>query len=194
MERKFSSVLNPENSNEIFFKRELFSVIKEKGRNLINSNNREGFLSEFGDLLFTVDEIIKSEQVTDQELAGIEEVNMIKNIGFDGRIFLHWATDDDGPSKGKRVSLETLITDGFFRRIKNDGAEFSFKKLDDISFEKELLKKLKENGSNLVLVRNREQFLSEFGGLLFLVDEIIKFKKITDMEIEQMETVKNRQK
>ena len=54
--------------------------------------------------------------------------------------------------------------------------------------------KLKENGSNLVLVRNREQFLSEFGGLLFLIDEIIKFKKITDMEIEQMETVKNRQK
>lgn len=193
MERKFNSVLNPENSNEIFFKRELFSVVKEKGQNLINSNNRDGFLSEFGDLLFTVDEIIKSEQITDQELAGIEEVNMIKNIGFDGRIFLHWATDDD-PIKRERISLKTLITDGFFKRIKNNGVEFSFEKLDDVSFEKELLKKLKENGSNLVLVRNREQFLSEFGGLLFLIDEIIKFKKITDMEIEQMETVKNRQK
>ena len=194
MEREINRVLNPKNLNEVFIKRELFSVVKEKGQNLINSNNRDGFLSEFGDLLFTVDEIIKSEQVTDQELAGIEEVNMIKNIGFDGRIFLHWATDDDGPSKGERISLKTLITDGFFKRIKNNGVEFSFEKLNDVGFEKELLKKLKENGSNLVLVKNREQFLSEFGGLLFLIDEIIKFKKITDMEIEQMETVKNRQK
>ncbi|MDD3002353.1 MAG: hypothetical protein PHS06_00605 [Candidatus Shapirobacteria bacterium] len=194
MEREVNRVLNPKNLNEVFVKRELFSVVKEKEKSLENSKNREEFLFHFGGLLFTVDEIIKSEQITDQELVEIEEVNMIKNIGFDGKIFLHWATDDDGPNKGERVSLETLITDGFFRRIKNNGAKFSFKKLDDVNFEKELLKKVEENGDNLMMVRTRKQFLLEFGDLLFLIDEVIKFKEITDTEIDQMETVKNKQK
>lgn len=194
MERKVYSVLNPENLNEVFFKRELFGVVKGEGKSLGVSKNREEFLFHFCNLLFTVDEIIKNEKITDEELEGMEEVNIMKKTGFDGRIFLHWATDDDGPDKGKRVSLRTLVTDGFFRRIKNNGAEFSFEKLDDVNFEKKLLEKVKENGDNLVSVRTRKQFLSEFGDLLFLIDEVIKFKEITDMEIKQMETVKNKQK
>jgi len=204
MGKEKNNILNPESLNEknstrvelddVYFERELFSVVKEKGKSLINSKKREEFLFHFGDLLFTVDEIIKSERVIDQELAEIEEVNMIKNIGFDGKIFLHWATDDDGPGKGERVVLKTLITDGFFRRIQNNNIEVSFEKLDDVNFEKELLKKVKESGENMMLVRNRKQFLSEFSGLLFLIDEIIKFKKITDSEILEMETVKNKQK
>jgi phosphoribosyl-ATP pyrophosphohydrolase len=141
-----------------------------------------------------VDEIIKSEKITDEEFEEIEEVNIMKKIGFDGRIFLHWATDDDGPGKGERISLKTLITDGFFRRIKNKGVELSFERLDDVNFEKELLKKVRENGDSLMLVKTRKQFLSEFGDLLFHLDEIIKFKKITDSEIVEMETVKNKQK
>lgn len=183
MEREVNNVLNSENLNEIFIKRELFSVVKEKEKSLKNSKNREEFLFHFSGLLFTVDEIIKSEQVTDQELVEIEEINMIKNVGFDGRIFLNWATDDD-ISKRERINLKTLVTDGFFERIKDRGVDFSVEKLDDVRFEKELWEKVNENGNGLVSVRTREQFLSEFGDLLFLIDEIIKFKKITDMEIK----------
>ena len=201
MERKISnvSILNEKFSsrvelNDVFFKRELFGVIREKGKSLVISKNREDFLLQFGNLLFVVDEIIKSEKITDEELEEIEEVNIMKKGGFDGRIFLHWATDDDGPDKGERISLKTLITDGFFRRIKNKGVELSFERLDDVNFEKELLKKVRENGDSLMLVKTRKQFLSEFGDLLFHLDEIIKFKKITDSEIVEMETVKNKQK
>ena len=43
MEREANRVLNLKNLNEVFIKRELFSVVKEKGQNLINSNNRDGF-------------------------------------------------------------------------------------------------------------------------------------------------------
>jgi len=201
MERKVGNVLNLNEGfsskvelNDVFFKRELFGVVREKGKSLGASKNREEFLLQFGNLLLVVDEIIKSEKITDEEFEEIEEVNIMKKSGFDGRIFLNWATDDDGPGKGERIILKTLITDGFFRRIKNKGVEFSFERLDDVDFEKELLKKVRENGDSLMLVRTRKQFLSEFGDLLFNLDEIIKFKKITDMEIEQMETVKNKQK
>jgi len=203
MERK-NNILNSENLNEkvsprvelddVCFERELFDEIRKKGKNLINSKNREGFLSEFVDLLLVVDKIKKSESVTDNEISEIEGIKIVKEIGFDERIFLKWATDDDNLDNGEAISLQTLITDGFFKRLKNKGVQFDFRKLGNIEFEEKLLEKVKESGDNLMLVRNRKQFLSEFGDLLFLIDEVRKFKGITNVEIEQMETVKNRQK
>jgi hypothetical protein len=154
----------------------------------------------FYNLSCAVKNVEKLKNITGGELEEIKRINIEKKGGFDKRIFLNSSGDDDNPESGENITLGSLITDKFFENLEcisrsEDGNfNLSFRELDNDEFKKRLLQVFRYSISDLKLAKERNQILSGFGELLFLVDEIRKFKNITDEELEEVRTVKNKQK
>ncbi|MDD2224758.1 MAG: hypothetical protein PHP97_01180 [Candidatus Shapirobacteria bacterium] len=86
----------------------------------------------------------------------------------------------------EKLHFNRLIRDNVRDKLINKGLVFRIEKLDEIDFEKELLKKVSEEGEGLIAAETREEFLSEFDDLLYVVEEIKRFKNITDKELEEV--------
>lgn len=172
--------------------------IREYGNSLILIEGKDVLM--FYNLSCAVENVEKLKNITGRELEEIKRINIEKKGGFDKRIFLSSSGDDDKPESGENITLGSLITDKFFESLesmsKNGTNSFNLKyrELDDNGFKEGLLRVFRYSIGDLKLAKERNQILSGFGELLFIVDEIRKFKNITYEEIEQMETVKNRQK
>jgi predicted house-cleaning noncanonical NTP pyrophosphatase (MazG superfamily) len=83
----------------------------------------------------------------------------------------------------KRIYYNKLVRDKIPAVIKAAGSEYEVKILKSKKFEKELIKKVKEEASGLVTAKNREELIKEIGDVLDVIVEIKKIKKIKDSEI-----------
>ena len=86
----------------------------------------------------------------------------------------------------EKLYFNRLIRDKIRDKLVSKGLVFRIEKLDEIDFEQELLKKVSEEGEGLVAVKTREEFLSEFDDLLYVIEEIKRFKNITDQELKEI--------
>jgi predicted house-cleaning noncanonical NTP pyrophosphatase (MazG superfamily) len=77
-----------------------------------------------------------------------------------------------------------LVRDKIPQAIKEAGGTAGFKKLSSKQFEKELLKKVGEESSALPGVKSKKELVSELADIVAVVDEIKKFKKVTEKELE----------
>ena len=86
----------------------------------------------------------------------------------------------------EKLHFNRLIRDNVRDKLIDKGLVFRIEKLDEVDFEKELLKKVSEEGEGLIAAKTREEFLSEFDDLLYVIEEIKRFKNITDQELKEM--------
>ena len=191
-----------ENRNQIsienFHLVDELNKIREYGKSLILMEGKDVLM--FYNLSCAVENVEKIKNITGGELEEIKRINIEKKGGFDKRIFLSSSGDDDKPESGESITLGFLITDKFFESLESmskngtSGFNLKYRELDDSGFKEGLLRVFRYSIGDLKLAKERNQILSGFGELLFLVGEIRKFKNITYEEIEEVRTVKNRQK
>lgn len=86
----------------------------------------------------------------------------------------------------KKLHFNRLIRDRVRDKLVDKGLVFRIEKLNEIDFEQELLKKVPEEGEGLIAAKTREEFLSEFDDLLYVIEEIKRFKNITDQELKEI--------
>jgi predicted house-cleaning noncanonical NTP pyrophosphatase (MazG superfamily) len=86
----------------------------------------------------------------------------------------------------KKLQFNRLIRDKVRDKLVDKGPIFRIKKLDEVAFERELFKKVGEEGEGLIAAKTREEFISEFDDLLYVVEEIKRFKNVTDRELEEI--------
>ncbi len=84
----------------------------------------------------------------------------------------------------KKVYYNKLVRDRIPQKIKKSGALAEFKKLTSKQFEIELLKKVGEESSGLLDIKSKEELVNELADVIAVVDEIKKFKKITNKELK----------
>ena len=83
----------------------------------------------------------------------------------------------------KKIYYHKLVRDKIPEIIKKSGGLAEFKKLTAKQFEKELLKKVGEESSALPGVKSRKELIDELADVTAVVDEVKKFKKITEKEL-----------
>jgi len=83
----------------------------------------------------------------------------------------------------KKIYYNKLIRDKVPQKMELKGCQFKIKKLNRTEFEKELLKKVSEEAGGLLTVNGKKELISELADVLDVVDEIKKFKKITNKQI-----------
>jgi len=86
----------------------------------------------------------------------------------------------------KKLHFNRLIRDKVRDKLIDKRLVFRIEKLDEVGFEIELLKKVGEEGEGLIAAKNREEFLSEFDDLLYVIEEIKRLKNITDQELKKV--------
>lgn len=86
-----------------------------------------------------------------------------------------------------KIFFNKLIRDKIPEKLKAKGCNFEIKKMNEIDFETELLKKVGEEASALPIAKSKEELISEIADVLAVIDEIKKFKNISE---EQLETAK----
>jgi predicted house-cleaning noncanonical NTP pyrophosphatase (MazG superfamily) len=86
----------------------------------------------------------------------------------------------------EKLHFNRLIRDNVRDKLIGKGLVFRIEKLNEVDFEKELLKKVGEEGEGLIAAETREEFLFEFDDLLYVVEEIKRFKNITDQELKKI--------
>jgi len=83
----------------------------------------------------------------------------------------------------KKIYYNKLIRDKIPQKIESKGCKFKIRKLNNIKFGKELLKKVGEEASGLLTAKNKQELTSELADILDVINEIKHFKKITDKQI-----------
>src|SRR3989339_1315487 len=85
----------------------------------------------------------------------------------------------------KKIFYNKLIRDRIPEKIKRNGGDYAIEKLNKKAFEAALLTKVGEEASGLLSSKTREEITSELADIIAVIDEIKKFKKITDKQISQ---------
>jgi predicted house-cleaning noncanonical NTP pyrophosphatase (MazG superfamily) len=92
-------------------------------------------------------------------------------------------------TKIKKIFYNKLVRDKIPDVIKTAGGVAEFKKLSGKQFETELLKKVGEESTGLLGTKSKKELISELADVVAVIDEIKRFKKVTDKELENaMET------
>ncbi len=94
-----------------------------------------------------------------------------------------------GRTKMEKLYFNRLIRDKVVKKLDDKGLTYKIEKLDESSFERELLNKVGEESEGLIAAKTREEFISEFDDLLYVIDEIKRFKNITDQELAEIRRV-----
>jgi len=94
----------------------------------------------------------------------------------------------------EKLHFNRLIRDKVFQKLIDKGLEFKVEKLSLEHFRSELLKKIPEEGEGLIAAKTREEFLSEFADIRFVLDEIQKNEGITDEELKKAQEINFRKK
>jgi predicted house-cleaning noncanonical NTP pyrophosphatase (MazG superfamily) len=83
-----------------------------------------------------------------------------------------------------RVYYNKLIRDKIPEKIARNGEECEVRTItDDQEFQQELFKKVAEEASALSCVRSREEFLSEYADLAFVLEELFRVQSISPEEL-----------
>jgi len=82
------------------FLSELKKKIKEEAIEVSEAESREALVSELADIIDVVEEIKKTESITDTEIGNARKISFEKKGGFSNKTYLEWA-EDDGYEKGK---------------------------------------------------------------------------------------------
>lgn len=92
----------------------------------------------------------------------------------------------------KKVYYNKLIRDKIHEKIKSKGADYKVKRLKAKEYEKELIKKVGEEASGLLSVKNKQELISELADVIDVVEEIKSLKKISNTEIKRAQKEANR--
>lgn len=84
----------------------------------------------------------------------------------------------------KKIFYHKLIRDKIPDKIKKKGSLLKTRKLNQKEFEKELLKKVGEEASGLLNIKNRQELIFELADVQDVLDEVKKFKKISAIQIK----------
>ncbi len=85
----------------------------------------------------------------------------------------------------KKIFYNKLVRDKIPQKIEKSGGDFKIKKLKAKEFEKELIKKAGEEADGLLGAKNKKELTSELADVLDVIQEIKKFKKITDSQVKK---------
>ncbi len=88
-----------------------------------------------------------------------------------------------------KVFYNKLIRDLIPEKIATAGATCETRVLDEVEYEKELLKKVEEEGSGVAAATTREELIEEIADVQDVIDEIKKFKHITEEEVSAAQAV-----
>jgi len=83
------------------FLSELKKKIKEEAVEVSEAESREKLVSELADVIDVVEEIKKTEGITDTEIGNARKASLEKKGGFSTKTYLEWA-EDDGYEAQKR--------------------------------------------------------------------------------------------
>ena len=83
----------------------------------------------------------------------------------------------------KKIYYNKLIRDKIPEKIRRNGGDYKIKKLSQRAFEIELLKKVGEESSGLVVSKSKEELVSELADIIAVIEEIKKVKHITSKQI-----------
>ncbi|HTK03645.1 MAG TPA: nucleoside triphosphate pyrophosphohydrolase [Alphaproteobacteria bacterium] len=84
----------------------------------------------------------------------------------------------------KKIFYNKLVRDKLPQIIKKSGGQAEFKKLTPKQFQIELFKKVNEESTSLPGVRSKKELVSELADIIAVIEEIKKFRKITDKDIQ----------
>lgn len=84
----------------------------------------------------------------------------------------------------QKIFYNKLIRDNVPEKINSIGSKCEVRKLSEVEYEKELLKKAQEEVSELVEAGDRGEFISELADVMDVMDEILKLKSISKKEIK----------
>ena len=83
----------------------------------------------------------------------------------------------------EKVFYNKLIRDKIPEIMSSKDKAFEIRELDDVEYEKELIKKVEEEASGLQSANTREELVSELADTIDVIDEIKKLKNISEEEI-----------
>lgn len=86
----------------------------------------------------------------------------------------------------KKIYYNKLVRDRIPQVIEKAGGVAKFKKLTSKQFEKELLKKVGEEAGGLLGAKSKKELVSELADVVEVVEEIKRFKKITEPELKKV--------
>jgi len=94
----------------------------------------------------------------------------------------------------EKIYYNKLIRDKIPEIIKRSGGDFKIKKLKAKDFEKELIKKVGEEADGLISAKTKEKFILELTDVLDVIQEIKRFKRISNRQIENAQKESNKRK
>lgn len=83
----------------------------------------------------------------------------------------------------KKVHYRKLIRDGIVDKMKRLGVAYEIRKLEKKAFGEALLMKVEEEAGGIRNARTKQELMDELADVLAVIDEILKFKKISRSEL-----------
>jgi predicted house-cleaning noncanonical NTP pyrophosphatase (MazG superfamily) len=78
------------------YQQQLLKKVREEAAGVSRSRDREHFFEELADLIVVIDALKAAYNVDEGELREAIESNRARKGDFDKKLFLHYATDEDG--------------------------------------------------------------------------------------------------
>jgi len=85
----------------------------------------------------------------------------------------------------KKIHYNKLIRDKIPEKIRKSGGDYKIEKLKTKKFEKELIKKVGEEADGLLAAKSKKELISELADVIDVIEEIKRFKKITNQQIKK---------
>ncbi len=82
-----------------------------------------------------------------------------------------------------KVFYNKLIRDAIPEKIAKAGATCETRELSDEEYERELIRKIAEEGSGVLAATTREELIEELADVQDVIDEIKRFKGVSDEEL-----------
>lgn len=76
------------------FEQALLKKLQEEAIEISTAKNRLALISEIGDVLDVLDEIIKLKRIKPSDIKKARRINFARKGGFKKRLFLLWSSDD----------------------------------------------------------------------------------------------------
>ena len=89
----------------------------------------------------------------------------------------------------EKVFYNKLIRDKIPAKMDSLGKAYEVRELDDLEFEKELIKKVEEEASGLQASKTDEELVSELADVMDVIDEIKKLKGISEESIKEKQKI-----